>query len=221
MPDRVPSYFCTTGARTYDVRGAHECDPTGMLDTHGFTGAAGNYDTPMLPDAHDRAAGDASAGYGPGMVLMPFFLDWGDRVVKPRRVHFLTTILKQWPRREDRRLALTTVDYWVPESDACNPPMTAYLLRAEPFAGYGWDAHALEKWLGLIQVDPCGAPPRLALPEPEAIPLAVAWLDHAATEWRRYSNEPFPYGLLDLLEYWTLELPDATLSDASATPTSL
>jgi hypothetical protein len=217
----VPSSFCLALGHSLDVGGFHVCDENGTLTVEFALTRGSPFNTPQGPEDLDTMRANASKGWGQGMLLAPLTLDWGDTIPKPRRRHFLTTALKSYPRREDRLWAWTTIADFVSPLDSCDPPMTFHLLKAAPFVGYGWDAHALEKWLNQIQVDPCGAPPRQPLPEPEAFPLAVAWLELAAKAWRLLTAEPFPYDVLDLIEYWTVTPLDADLSDTLPTEPDL
>ncbi len=166
-------------------------------------------------DDLDEDRGNASAGFGTGMALLPYALDWGDVSPKPRRSRFLLTILKTYPRRQDRRLAFTYIDYFVSPLDTCNPPMTLYLLLHAPFIGYAWDVRRLKLFLDQLQRGACTDPPRAPLDPAAAAPLATDWLTIAYQLWPLYTADPFPYSLLDLLPFWTLDESNADLSDAA------
>jgi hypothetical protein len=221
MTAPVPSSFCDPVAEPFDIQGAHVCDPTGNLTTSSWLGPGRDRNTEMDIDAVDDTHGNASEGFGSAVALLPYVLDWGDIQPKLRRRRFLPTILKAYPRREDRIYAHRGIADFVSPLDTCDPPITLHLLRAEPFVGYGWDVHTLSKWLDQVQRDGCTDPPRAALSEQDAIPLALAWLAQAAQLWRLYTSEHFPYDLLDLVGYWTLHEGNAALPVAGPNGSTL
>jgi len=213
-----PSDLCRNDPLEGHVRRVSWCAPPGgwrdirpMLQRHRIL--------PGRPVPEDITTQfGAQRHWGKGMLLVPYLLDWMDccGTIERERAH--VTIFHSFPLRNDRALALFTVDYWVRERDTCTTPFQRHLLTAEPFAGFRWPPRALMKWWSEM-TDPgnCDAPPP-ALDPTQALQAALDWIAKARPYWQSFTREPWPYTPHDLIGYYMSGYVGPQLSPSTPTP---
>lgn len=191
-----------------------------LCHTDGLTGDPINWLTrPDLQDSQvlggrDYGPAGVTPGFAAGFPLLQYALDWGDCAGRIIRTRAHVSVLKGWPRRADRAQALNLLQRYVAIGDTCIPPVTGYLITAEPFAGWTWEPKALRQWLDYVELDPSCEGFRTGLPAGEAMATAQAWLARAAPAWKLLTTETFPYNERQMLPLWIL---NATAGDLSAT----
>lgn len=212
-PELEPSYYCVKRDRQLGIRHFHVCqtdaqhgDRVDWLHQPRDLAHAG-------PEGLDADALAVTPGFGYGFVLFPFLLDWGDCIPKPRRKMFDVTILKGWPRHQDRAAAYTVSQRFLDPRDNCTPPLTLHLITARPFAGYHWDPYALREWLDAVDSTDCAHAQPFDLDPAAGLAAAQAWIAFARDEWNRRTGERFPYGVADLIDFWTPSAVHAVIPD--------
>ncbi len=198
----APSADCGPRRSFEPEAGFHLCFPTIGVDTFPNWRTRPDLGDDQIPGGRDYTQHGTTPGFGPGMALLPYVVDWGDYLgaVTRRKLH--PSILKAWPRPEDRLTALLNAPRYVQRLDTCQPPVTTTLILAQPFAGWRWDAVALRQWLDLVELDPgCqGITPAVSVDA--AVATATAWLARAERLWNERTEETFPYTVRDVYDLW-------------------
>ena len=205
MPDppiSAPSFACEEGGAHDGPQAFHACY-TDLLHTSPInwftTPPAGE---PQPPGGHDLAARGVYPGFGPGMPLLGYLLDWGDCLGRIRRKHAVASILKNWPRARERTLAHQLLSRFTWRFDATTPLFDQYLLNVEAFVGYRWTAILLRQWMDEARGIADGLAAPASLTPDAALSVAARWVIDAEARWNPLTSEPFPYTAPMMARYW-------------------
>jgi len=160
-------------------------------------------DKAQPPGGSDYTQFGATPGFGIGMMLVHYLLDWGDCVARITRRRSVPTIMKAWPTHRDRRLAHLFLTRYTWKGDEETPPFRLFLLSLPAFVGYTWDASLLLKWLDIVETAANDIAAPASLPPGEAAAAAGAWLAFAKTLFEAWSIERFPFDLSSLTSWYT------------------
>lgn len=156
----------------------------------------------LAPPPADYSRWGATPGFGPGMFIPHYLLDWGDCVKRIHRKRCHPTILKSFPRHQDRALALFLTHKFTWKNDDHDPPFTAFLIKAPPFAGYTWDAAILLEWLALAEGAAIGQGQPMTLTKEQSLIAAAHWIERVQDDWESATRELFPYTVADIFRFW-------------------
>lgn len=209
-----PSAHCGADFAALGPPGRHACssDPP-QADPSYF------YEHPGRPPLKHTGAplvrpAGLSDGYGYGMMLLPYVLDWGDCLGRILRKKAYPTIFHSFPRAVDRQWALYYLDGFAWPSDQFYPPLTIYLLNAPPFGGFTWDAELLCKWLEFANNTAAGLGAQRSLGAELAAVAATTWCSNVRGCWETLTRERFPYDTASMVDYWRATDDGTTLPSA-------
>jgi len=180
--------------RTYGLDGTQNYSPwmqhPGQLDPRN----RGSFPPP--------ASFTATANLGFGCLLLPYILDWGDRVGLMTKKKAYVSVLKAYPAQSDRTYALSTVNVFCSPKDRFTDNFYEFLCRTQPFAGWRWHAGPLQAWMRFAkgQANHLGAAG--SLDPTTAMQAALDWCAAVVEEWKLSTIEHFPYGPRDMNRYW-------------------
>lgn len=162
-----------------------------------------------------------SEGFNFGLLLLPYVLDWGDKLGIMTRKRAYVSILHAHARHQDRSYALRCVEAFVSKRDGGQSPFLDYLSEAPPFAGYRWDAPSLLKWQTFAKGKASAFGATKSLDPPAAAEAAIAWCDAVRGFWDQLTIERFPYSPPDLVGYWVRDAAPADVPAPDAVPPGL
>lgn len=140
-----PSLQCDTTKAPPDTAGYHRCYEGRLLSDPSFYYSRPGEVPPRGRGAKSLRPDDLALGFGFGMILTHYCLDWGDCVGVIRRKKAYPTIMHTWPRKIERSYALRFLPAFTSPKDLFLPPFTLFLVQAKPFAGYRWSASAFQR----------------------------------------------------------------------------
>jgi hypothetical protein len=157
---------------------------------------------PQPPGGNNFTDSGAYPGYGPGMPLLSYLLDWGDCTARVRRRLANISILKAWPRPQERQLAHRLLSRFTWLADNHDDELTLYLIGTPAFIGYNWHAGMLKDWLDDANAAAAAAGAPRSLTPPLALEAARKWCDAAARLWIGQTTDVFPYDPPMMANYW-------------------
>lgn len=152
---------------------------------------------------------NVTPGLGFGALLLPYVLDWGDKLGIMRRTKAYVTALKCYPNPSDRIFAFAHSRYFCGQKDIFTEKFWDYLIGLRPFAGWRWHADALQTWMKFAKDTAHALGAQQSLGSVAAGEASTAWCLAVEPEWRRLTIEHFPYAPRDIFRYFTASLDAA------------
>jgi len=159
---------------------------------------------PQPPGGNDFERSGVYAGFGPGMPLLGYLLDWGDCTARIQRRLAVTSILKNFPRARERRLAHSMLSRYTWLGDEKTDEFDLFLINAAPFVGWRWFAASLREWMDIAKSIARGAGVPYSLTPALALNAALGWVFFARQAWDALTDEDWPYDAHTMSAFWTV-----------------